>query len=525
MLKTRIIPRLDIKGPNLVKGVHLEGLRVLGLPERFSNNYSQDGADELIYIDTVASLYGRNNLEGVVRRTAKNVFVPITVGGGIRSIDDIRLLLRAGADKVAINTAAIKNPTLISEGAKMFGSQCIVVSIQAMRASSGKYEAYTDNGRESTGKDVFEWVKHAVDLGAGEILITSIDQEGTGEGYDIELVAGIVESISVPVIACGGAGNVKHFEEVIRQCNVDAVCAASIFHYHFLKKFGVEKREEGNVEYLKSLFEKETFTLKKLQTTSVSGLKTYLSKIDSSYCKSEQEKIENNIQIETNNKWAKLVIIDYGLCNLFSVESAFKSIGANVEITNDLDKIKEADGLIIAGVGAFSDGMKYFWDNGLVSSIKYYAVRNKPILGICLGMQLFMSRGEEFGLHEGLCLISGKVTRLQERDDEGIKVKVPHIGWSCIKPPCMKDRNVGSNDCGWPKGHILHDIDIEDSFYFLHSYVVSPKDLSLVVAETNHGTNTFCSVIKKGNIVGCQFHPERSGVAGLKIFKNFVDSI
>jgi len=175
MRSFRIIPRLDIKGPNLVKGIHLEGLRVLGKPEDFAFQYYLDGADELLYMDVVASLYGRNNLLEIVRATAEKIFIPLTVGGGIRSIEDIRNLLRAGADKVAINTAAINNPDLIKEAAKTFGSQCIVVSIEAKKKEGGAYEAYTDNGREMTGVEVLSWAKRAVDLGAGEILVTSID--------------------------------------------------------------------------------------------------------------------------------------------------------------------------------------------------------------------------------------------------------------------------------------------------------------------------------------------------------------
>ena len=175
MNNIRIIPRLDVKGPNLVKGVHLEGLRVLGKPEEFASKYYLEGADELIYIDVVASLYGRKNLLEIVERAAQQIFIPLTAGGGIRTFDDIKNLLRAGADKVAINTAGIRNPRFIKEAAQSFGSQCIVVSIEAKSRENGRYEAFTDNGREKTGKDVFEWAKEAVDLGAGEILVTSID--------------------------------------------------------------------------------------------------------------------------------------------------------------------------------------------------------------------------------------------------------------------------------------------------------------------------------------------------------------
>lgn len=251
-MNVRIIPRLDIKGPNLVKGIHLEGLRVLGKPWDFAYRYYREGADELIYIDAVASLYGRNNLLEIVKKTAENIFIPLTVGGGIRSLDDIKNLLRAGADKVAINTGAIHYPDLIRQGAQAFGSQCIVSYIEA-KYINGRYEAMTDNGREVTGKDVFDWAKQAVDLGAGEILLTSIDREGTGLGYDLELIKNIAEKVPVQVIASGGCGKTEHIIEAIKIGKADAISAASIFHYNYLEHSVKtdEFNEEGNIEFIK----------------------------------------------------------------------------------------------------------------------------------------------------------------------------------------------------------------------------------------------------------------------------------
>ena len=181
--KVRLIARLDIKGPNLIKGVHLEGLRVLGDPQEYASKYYAQGADELIYIDIVASLYGRSKLPEIVSRTVENIFIPLTVGGGIRNIDDVKELLRAGADKVAINTAAVQRPELISEISRRFGSQCMVLSIEAKKQSDGLWEVYTDSGREKTGIDVVDWAEEGVSKGAGEILLTSIDAEGLGEGF------------------------------------------------------------------------------------------------------------------------------------------------------------------------------------------------------------------------------------------------------------------------------------------------------------------------------------------------------
>lgn len=232
MANIRIIPRLDIKGPNLIKGIHLEGLRVVGDPQEFAHRYYADGADELIYMDIVASLYGRNSLTDIVRRTVQDVFIPLTVGGGIRSTDDVREMLRAGADKVAINTAAIKRPELISEISRRFGSQCCVVSVEAKRMPEGGWEAYVDNGRERTGLDVISWVQQAECLGAGEILITSVDQEGTKRGFDIELLKAVTAVVRLPVIASGGMGNQEHFNAAVQEGKVDAVAIADVFHYN-----------------------------------------------------------------------------------------------------------------------------------------------------------------------------------------------------------------------------------------------------------------------------------------------------
>lgn len=252
-MTVRIIPRLDIKGPNVVKGIHLEGLRVLGKPEQFARYYYEQGADELLYMDVVASLYGRNSLVDIVERTSRAIFIPLTVGGGLRTLEDIRLVLRAGADKVSLNTAAIRRPELIREAAQRFGSSTIVVSIEAIRKPDGSYEAYTDNGRERTGVEAIAWALRAADLGAGELLVTSIDREGTGNGFDLELTRRIADAVSIPVIACGGAGSVTHVHEVVAEAHADAVCVASILHYHAVRQWGIagDFSDEGNVEHLR----------------------------------------------------------------------------------------------------------------------------------------------------------------------------------------------------------------------------------------------------------------------------------
>lgn len=234
MKRIRLIPRLDIKGPNLIKGVHLEGLRVVGEPQAHARRYYEQGADELLYVDVVASLYGRNNLHDIVARAARDIFVPLTVTGGIRSVDDAVTLLRSGADKIGVNTAATKRPELISEIARKFGSQCMVLSIEAKSVSPGRWEVFTDNGRERTGLDVVEWAQRGVELGAGEVLLTSVDREGTRNGFDLELVRSVSKAVSVPVIASGGMGKLADIGLVVHEGAADAVAMADALHYERL---------------------------------------------------------------------------------------------------------------------------------------------------------------------------------------------------------------------------------------------------------------------------------------------------
>jgi cyclase len=228
----RIIPKLEVKGPNLIKGIHLEGLRVVGTPEEAALRYYREGADELIYMDIVASLYQRDNLLEVVRRTARQAFIPLTVGGGVRSLDDFRMFLRVGADKVAMNTAVVSRPEIITEAAEAFGSQCVVVSIEAVQKSPGRWEPYTDSGRTPTGLDAIGWAVKVASLGAGEILLTSIDRDGTCKGYDLELIEAMATAVPIPVIASGGAGHPGHVGDAITRGHADAVAVAHILHFN-----------------------------------------------------------------------------------------------------------------------------------------------------------------------------------------------------------------------------------------------------------------------------------------------------
>jgi cyclase len=275
MHNIRIIPRLDIKGPYLVKGIHLEGLRVLGKPEEFARYYYENGADELMYQDVVASLYDRNSLHDIISRTASEIFIPLTVGGGLRTIEDIRNVLRAGADKVSLNTAAIKNPIIIKEAAHRFGSSTIVVAIEAIKQPDGRYLAYTDNAREYTGIDVFEWAQEVEELGAGEIVLTSVDREGTGQGYDIDLTRKVSDMVNIPVIAHGGAGSPEHINSVINDGGADAVAVASILHYGLAsnpdKRFITDL--EGNTEFLNS-----GKSFNKINPSSLNEIKSAMAK-------------------------------------------------------------------------------------------------------------------------------------------------------------------------------------------------------------------------------------------------------
>jgi cyclase len=230
MLTKRIIPCLDVYDGRVVKGVNFVNLRDAGDPVELASFYDQEGADELVFLDISASHEGRKTMVDVVRRTAEQVFIPFAVGGGISTIDDIRILLKAGADKVSLNSAAVKDPSLITEGARKFGSQCMVVAIDA-RKDGSSYQVYINGGRIPTGQDALEWAQEAQRRGAGEILLTSMDKDGTKDGYDLELTAMISDQVGIPVIASGGAGNLDHLYQAVTAGRADAVLCASIFHY------------------------------------------------------------------------------------------------------------------------------------------------------------------------------------------------------------------------------------------------------------------------------------------------------
>ena len=231
MRNIRVLARLDIKGPNLIKCVHLEGLRIVGNPIEFASKYYLEGIDEILFMDSVASLYGRNHLADIIRVTAHDVFVPITVGGGIRSVADAKDVLNSGADKIAVNSAAVARPELIKEIAESFGSQAMVLSVEAKRTQNNQWEVYTDNGREKSGLLVKEWVEQAQSLGAGEVLVTSVDNEGTCRGFDVDLIKQVSSTVNLPVIASGGIGKLSDLDELIEESDISAVAIANTLHY------------------------------------------------------------------------------------------------------------------------------------------------------------------------------------------------------------------------------------------------------------------------------------------------------
>ena len=231
MLAKRIIPCLDVREGKVVKGIKFVEIKVVGDPVECAIAYDKQGADEIVFLDITATHEGRGTMLDVVRRTAKNVFVPLTVGGGIRSVEDFRDLLLAGADKVSVNSAAIKDPSIISEAASRFGNQCVVIAIDAKKISHGRYNVYVNGGRIDTKLDVVKWAVEAERLGAGEILLTSMDADGTKQGFDIDMLNAVCKAVNIPVIASGGCGQLSHFTEVFQRTSADAALAASIFHY------------------------------------------------------------------------------------------------------------------------------------------------------------------------------------------------------------------------------------------------------------------------------------------------------
>ena len=463
----RIIARLDIKGSRLIKGVRFEGVRVVGDPNQYAKNYASTNIDEILYIDTVASLYGRNGLTGLLRHASKDVFVPITAGGGIRSANDARNLLQAGADKIAVNTGALKNHSLISELADQFGKQCVVVSIQAKRSSDGRcWEAMCDQGRERTGIDVQEWIERVQKLGAGEILLTSVDQDGTCKGPDLDLIQLTHNCVDVPLVFGGGISRLEDIDRILDISMPSGISIGSGFHF------------------------------KKISPSEISSHIKSSQNIPQRKCLSSSE--INSIP-KLNNK--SIAIVDYKMGNTQSLINAFGFLEASTVITNNQDELSKADLIVLPGVGSFHNGMEQLNKLNLTDFIYNQSHKYKPIIGICLGMQLLFEIGTEFGITKGLGIFKGEVTSLPNKDIDGAKIYLPHIGWNQVKASSPRVSELG------------------DSFYqyFVHSFAAQNAREEDVLYSSEYRMQKFTSAVYTRKTMGFQFHPERSGFRGLKL--------
>lgn len=465
----RLIARLDIKGNKLIKGIRFEGLRVLGDPVETANRYAKEGIDEMLFIDAVASLYGRNSLTDILRQTTKKVFVPITAGGGIRNVADAAKLLASGADKIAINSEALKRPKIITELAKEFGSQCVVVSIQARRISELQWEAMGEAGRERSSKNVIAWIKEVQEHGAGEILLTSIDQDGTCEGPDYQLIKQASENISIPLVVCGGFSTNEDVNKSFEQNNVAGIAIGTAFHKNKLdiKKFRRKLKEE-----------KINIRQSNLKTkTTTPDLKEYI-----------------------------IGIIDYGMGNQQSLTNAIEHLGGRTRLSDQWDELKNCDLLMLPGVGAFPEGIKKLKQRNLFSPLIEWGKSEKPLIGICLGMQMLFKKGEEFEITQGLGFFEGTIKRLNPYcEKEMTSLPLPHMGWNQLT---TQNTSMGQH------------AEIEQ--YFVHSYAAKDVDRSIILHATSYGNEEIVASIKKHNICGFQFHPERSGEEGLSLLKDAI---
>jgi len=473
----RVIARLDVKGTRLIKGINFEGLRVLGDACSIAKKYAEQGVDEIFYSDAVASLYGRNSLVEVLKATTKNVFVPITAGGAIRSVEDGRKLLAAGADKLAINTAAVNDPSLITNLALKFGRQCVVASIQARKSiNSDNWDVMIESGRERSGLDILEWIEKLQELGAGEILITSVDRDGTQSGPDYELYKRVYPLIKVPFIFGGGFSTVKDVNKIINiNPNFSAISLGSSLHYEKLFLKDVKATYQDNRQQIRPL-------------------------------------INNNEELPSLKRNYKIAIIDYQMGNVQSLINAIDNIGGYSILTNKPQET-DADLWILPGVGTFPQGIMQLQKLNLIKLIQQRHKNSLPILGICLGMQLFFHKGTENSDTNGLSLFPGEVQRLPVTKISEQDMSWPHVGWNKIETTTLKNSVFNNYDSIYQ--------------YFVHGYA-SPSVNKLkenILFKTNYGLHEFVSGIVKNRTIGLQFHPERSGKMGLRLLVDIIESI
>ncbi len=467
----RLIARLDIKGNMLIKGVRFEGLRVLGESTNFAKKYAESGVDELLYIDVVASLYGRNGLVEILKNISKEVFIPITAGGGIRSVKDAEKLLSAGADKVVINSAVLENPNLINELSRAFGRQCVVASIQARKMPDNEmWEALGEGGRERSGKKIQSWISELEERGAGEILLTSVYKDGTLNGYDSELIEEIPKNLKIPLIFGGGICSHENIKECLEKPFISAVSVGKALHYNKVKIDEVKNAKYTNLN---------------------------LRKIDLG----KEYKI--NKPVDQDEKF--IAIVDYGMGNTQSLKNAIEILGFKASLTNNINELEKSSLIALPGVGAFPEGVQRLKDINLYNYLKNVKKKSKPIFGICLGMQLLFEDSEEFEFTKGLSLLKGSIKKLPEKDIESKLLTIPHVGWNKLIPLF---NNYEGYDCS--------------DKYFVHSYSARYCDKKIISHNCIYGGHTLVSAVKENLVAGCQFHPERSGHDGLFYLKNTI---
>jgi len=464
----RLIARLDIKGNKLIKGIRFEGLRVLGDPVEAASQYAREGIDEILFIDAVASLYGRNSLAEILRQTTREVFVPITAGGGVRSVEDAAKLLASGADKIALNTQSLKRPELITELAREFGSQCVVASIQARQVNPLVWEAMGEAGRERSGKNALAWMQEVQERGAGEILLTSIDQDGTCQGPDHELINQAATDLSIPLVVCGGFSTQNDISQIFHQNHVSGIAIGAAFH-----------KKKIDIATCKIKLKGE-----KIRTRTV-----------------QSEKSINDRPLIGYN----VGVIDYGMGNQQSLINALQYLGSETLLSEHWDELKKCDLIMLPGVGAFPEGIKKLQERCLIAPLIEWANIGRPIIGICLGMQMLFERGEEFEFTEGLGLLQGTVKKLNPYSQYVTdSLPLPHMGWNQL---------ISQN---LPPTGGANKIDQ----YFVHSYAAKNVAPSMIVHFSFYGDERIVASIQDKNIFGFQFHPERSGAQGLELLSS-----
>lgn len=468
-LTKRIIARLDVKGTRLIKGISFEGVRVIGEACDKAKNYALQNIDEIFYADAVASLYGRNSLSEILKKTSKEVFVPITAGGAIRTKEDGRKLLYAGADKLAINTGIVLNPSLINDLANSFGSQCVVASIQARKSlNKNDWDIMVESGRERSNKNLIDWIKEIQDRGAGEIFLTSVDNDGKAKGTDLELIEKVSNFVKVPLVVGGGISKKKDIEEI----------------------FKINKKISGiSIGWA---FHKELFSIQEAKK-SIKDSKLEVRRI-------------KKAKLEVLDEKRHIAVIDYGMGNVQSLCNAINKIGAKYTLTSEPHLIKDASYWALPGVGAFPEGMKRLYEMNLVTKLKERANKNEGIIGICLGMQLLFEESEEYTPTKGLNILKGKVIKLPEFNEV-----LPHVGWNKLH----RTNN---------EKQFLENLDESFYQYFVHSFSVKSdlENNNISIYNFNFGGHKFIAAAKEKNTLGLQFHPERSGLIGLKLLKEII---